>query len=115
MFYKEQHKPEHHQYNISDLKVKNIKIAQEIENEQSPKIKTAPLAAGFVFLSSRRKQTDVYEDRRPDYPELSSRNIGDGTKEFIEIVHETAADVINEIDGEVIERSYSESQYESNV
>lgn len=65
MFCRERHKPEHYQYDISDLKHRNLEIAQEHET----KAKKKPLAAGIFVLPSRHKQKDDYERKRPDYPE----------------------------------------------
>lgn len=65
MFCRERHKAEHLQYDISDLKHKNLEIAQEQETKKKKK----PLGAGIFVLPSRHKHKDDYQRKRPDYPE----------------------------------------------
>lgn len=86
-------------------------IAQQLEKEQQ-KNNDKKITAGIIFLPTRHKQKDVYVSR-PDYPELSTRNVETGANELITIFNEStmAADVHNLNNMECI----SDAQYHSEV
>lgn len=84
MFFKERHKSESYQYDISDLRRRNYELAQEQEEQ----VKTKEITAGIFILPSRQKQKDEY-DKRPDYPESPAPRLEPRTDKLIEIFEET--------------------------
>lgn len=107
MFCRERHKSEYHQYDIADLKKRNLEIAQD----QESKAKKKQLAAGIFILPTKHKQKDDYERKRPDYPE-SPPPLALPVGKLVEVLDNESSDVeykdgILEID--------SNSQYHSEV
>lgn len=99
---------EFHQYDLADLKQRNLEIAQE----QESKVKKKHLAAGIFILPSKHKEKNDYERKRPDYPEspppLALPNVG----KLVEVFDNDTSDMeykdgILEID--------SKAQYHSEV
>ncbi|CAG4947307.1 unnamed protein product [Colias eurytheme] len=86
MFCKERHKSERFQYDISDIRQKNIEIAQEQEQET----KTKEVTAGIFILPRKRHKEDYTYQKRPDYPEGPVSKIEPKTDKLIDILNENS-------------------------
>ncbi|XP_072942932.1 uncharacterized protein [Epargyreus clarus] len=106
MFFKERHKSESYQYDISDLRKRNYELAQEQEEQ----VKTKEIAAGIFILPSRQKHKDEY-DKRPDYPESPAPRLEPKTDKLIEIFEETPSPA----DGNKCVGFQLDSTYQSDV
>ncbi|XP_049877100.1 uncharacterized protein LOC126374479 [Pectinophora gossypiella] len=112
MFFRERHKSEHHQYNISDLRHKNYQLAQEQETKEVPPKKE--LVAGVFILPSRHKHKDEDYEKRPDYPESPPPALQAGADQLVEIFNDSVADAdVHYKDG--IFEIDSNAQYHSDV
>lgn len=86
MFCKERHKPEHYQYNIDDLRIRNVEIAQEQEECGKKEV-----TAGFFYMPSRHHHDEDYVGR-PDYPEGPVPQLQPNTEKLIDILNDSPAD-----------------------
>ncbi|XP_068620283.1 uncharacterized protein [Battus philenor] len=84
MFCRERHKPEHFQYSIDDLRIRNFEIAQE----QDEGIKKE-VTAGIFIMPSRHHQDDDYVSR-PDYPESPAPRLQPATDKLIDILSDSS-------------------------
>lgn len=65
MFFRERHKSELYQYDISDIRHRNCILAEEEANANK---KEKEIYAGIFILPSHKQKVEEY-DKRPDYPE----------------------------------------------
>lgn len=86
MFCRERHKPEHYQYSIEDLRIRNIEIAQE----QDDCVKKE-MTAGIFVMPSRHHHDNDYVSR-PDYPESPAPQLQPRTEKLIDILNDSPVD-----------------------
>ncbi|KPJ05769.1 PREDICTED: uncharacterized protein LOC106114050 [Papilio xuthus] len=86
MFCRERHKPEHFQYSIEDLRIRNIEIAQD-QDEGVKKQVTAG-----IFLMPSRHHIDNDYISRPDYPESPAPQLQPKTEKLIDILNDGPVD-----------------------
>ncbi|CAK1552523.1 unnamed protein product [Leptosia nina] len=84
MFYKERHKSERFQYDITDIRRANMEIASE-------QGKTKEVTAGIFVLSRKRHKEDYSYRKRPDYPEGPASPATDfKTDKLIDILNDSS-------------------------
>lgn len=109
MFFKERHKSESYQYDISDLRRRNYELAQEREEQ----VKVKEITAGIFMLPSRQKHKDEY-DKRPDYPESPAPKLEPRTDQLIEIFNESPSPTYSDV-GKCVGFQLDSGAYHSDV